>query len=60
MREADNSVKRRGGCSVENASLYQPNELWLAISWAVVDVKTWSMGHSDGKNMENAWNTEMA
>ena len=30
----------------------------LAKNKVVVDVETWSIAHSDGKNMENTWDTE--
>ena len=35
-------------------------EFCLAISQLVVGVETWSIAHSDGKNLGNTWDTSMA
>ena len=40
--------------------VFQMAQFWLAISEVVMDAKTRSIAYSYGKNMENAWDTEMA
>ena len=40
--------------------VFRRMEFWLAISQVVMGVETCSIANSDGKDMENNWDTEMA